>query len=100
MEIKFTNEEMALLNNGLQYSIENPIEKYRDALIMETEQAIRKLDIKMQAPFRTLAAKKIKQINTSINQHNTSTKRLSHTLKAIISKLKNENTTIVKADKG
>jgi hypothetical protein len=38
---------MILLNNGLQYSIENPIEKYRDSLIMETEQAIRKLDVKM-----------------------------------------------------
>jgi hypothetical protein len=29
-EIKFTNEEMILLNNVLQYSIENPIENYRD----------------------------------------------------------------------
>jgi hypothetical protein len=67
---------------------------------METEQAIRKLDRKMQAPFRILAAKKLKQINTSSNQHNTSTKRLSHTLNAITTKLKNENATIVKAEKG
>jgi septal ring factor EnvC (AmiA/AmiB activator) len=47
-----------------------------------------------------MAAKKLKQLNTSRNQHNTSTKRLSHALKTITSKLKNENATIVKADKG
>jgi hypothetical protein len=50
---------MALLNNGLQYSIENPIENYWDDLIMETEQAIRKLGVKMQAPFRIMATKTV-----------------------------------------
>jgi hypothetical protein len=54
-EIKFANEEIALLNNGLQYSIENQIKNYCDDLIMETEQAIRKLGVKMQAPFRIMA---------------------------------------------
>jgi uncharacterized membrane-anchored protein YjiN (DUF445 family) len=53
-----------------------------------------------EASFRILETKKLKQINTSSNQHNTSTKQLSHTLKAITSKLKNENATIMKADKG
>jgi len=27
-KIKFTHEEMSLLNNGLQHSIEKPLEKY------------------------------------------------------------------------
>jgi hypothetical protein len=35
--IKFTQEEMNLLNNGLQYSIETPLEKYKTDLIIETE---------------------------------------------------------------
>ena len=56
--IRFSQEELALLNNGLQYSIEKHLKKYWTDLIMETEQAIRMLDIKMQAPFRILATKK------------------------------------------
>jgi hypothetical protein len=42
---------------------------------METEKAIRKLEVKMQAPLRILATKKLKQISASSSQHNTSTKR-------------------------
>jgi hypothetical protein len=63
-DIKFTNEEMELINNSLQYRIEKPIEKYWNYLIMETEQAIGKLDVKI------LATKKLKQINVSSSQHN------------------------------
>ena len=60
--IRFSQEELALLNNGLHYSIEKPLKKkYWTDLIMEKEQAIRMLDIKMQAPFRFLATKKLKQ---------------------------------------
>jgi hypothetical protein len=33
-ETKFTNEEMAVLYNGLQYSIEKSIENYWSDLIM------------------------------------------------------------------
>jgi hypothetical protein len=53
--MKLAHEEISLLNKGLQYSIEKPIGKYWTNLIMETELAIRKLDIKMQAPYRILA---------------------------------------------
>ena len=55
--IRFLQEKLALLNNGLQCSIEKPLKKYWTDLIMETEQAIRILDGKMQAPFRILANK-------------------------------------------
>jgi len=58
--IRFSEEELVLLNNGLQYSIEKPLRKYWTDLIMETEEAIRMLDIKMQAPFRILETKKLK----------------------------------------
>ena len=63
-----TQEEMNLLNNGLQYSIETPLKKYKTDLIIETEQAIRLLDNKLQAHFRILAAKKMKQIIASDSQ--------------------------------
>ena len=52
-KIKFNHEEMSLLNKGLQHSIENPLEKYWTDLIMETEQAIRMLEPKLQSPYRS-----------------------------------------------
>ena len=41
--IKFTQDELGLLNNGLKYSIETPLKKYKTELIIETEQTIRLL---------------------------------------------------------
>jgi hypothetical protein len=38
-KINFTQEETALLNKGLQHSIENPIDRYWTDLLIETEQA-------------------------------------------------------------
>jgi hypothetical protein len=35
--IKFTKEEITLLNHGLQHSIEKPLKTYWTNLIMETE---------------------------------------------------------------
>jgi hypothetical protein len=91
---------MMFLNNGLQYSIEKPPDKYWTELIMETEQAIRKLDIKMQALFRILATKKIRQISASSSHYNMAAKRQTHILETINSKLVKENAIVVKADKG
>jgi len=56
-KIKFNHEEMSLLNKGLQHNIEKPLEKYWTGLIMETEQAIRMLEPKMQSAYRILATK-------------------------------------------
>jgi len=97
---KILAEELAILNNGLQYSIEKPLEKYWTNLIMETEQAIRMLDIKMQAPFRILATRKLKQISASNNHHNVMAKRQTYILKNINSKLETENAMVAKDDKG
>ena len=97
---KFSQEKTALLKIGLQYSIEKPLEKYWTDLIMETEQVIRMLDIKMQAPFRILAAKKLNQIRTSGNHQNITAKRQIYILKNINSKLVKQNAMVVKADKG
>jgi len=67
---------------------------------METEQAIRMLDGKMQAPFRILATKKLKQISASDNQHNVMAKRQTYVLKNIKRKLEKENAMVAKADNG
>jgi hypothetical protein len=88
------------LNNGLQYSIEKPLDKYWTELIMETEQAIRKLDVKMQALFRILATKNLRHISASSCHYNMAAKRQTHILKTINSKHVKENAIVVKADKG
>jgi 23S rRNA maturation mini-RNase III len=67
---------------------------------METEVAIRKLNIKMQAPYRILAGSKLNQIQASYNHYNIEAKRQSYILKNLNNKLKKEDEMIVKADKG
>ena len=99
-QIKFTKEEISLLNQGLQHSIENPMDKYWTDLTTETEQAIRNLDTKMQDPYRIMAAKKLKQIRTAENRRNIIAKRQTFLLKNINEKLEKENAMITKADKG
>ena len=49
--IKFMTEEMKILNNGPQYSIEKLILSYLPTLVIETERAIRLLDVKIQDPY-------------------------------------------------
>ena len=53
--IKFTTEEMKILNYGPHYSIEKPTLSYLPTLVTETERAIRLLDVKLQDPYRFLA---------------------------------------------
>jgi hypothetical protein len=81
--IRFSQEEIALLNNGLQHSIEKPLKKYWTNLIMATEQSIRKLDSKMQAPYRILASKKLRQLRASDHHNNLMAKRKTYILKNI-----------------
>ena len=84
--LRFSQEEIALLNNGLQHSIEKPLKKYWTNLFMETEQAIRKLDSKMQAPYRILATKKLRQLSASNHHNNIMAKRQTYILKNINNK--------------
>ena len=81
-------------------ALRNLWKNYWTDLIMETEQAIRMLDGKMQAPFRILATKKLKQISASDNQHNVMAKRQTYVLKNIKRKLEKENAMVAKADNG
>ena len=98
--IRFSQEEISLLNNVRQHSIEKPLKKYWTNLIMETKQAIRKLDSKMQAPHRILATKKLRQLRASDHHNNVMAKRQTYILKNINNKLEKENAMVAKADKG
>ena len=60
------------------YSIEKPILSYLPTLVTETERAIRLLDVKIQDPYRFLAAKKLKQIINRNNISNIQHKRFSY----------------------
>jgi 2'-5' RNA ligase len=56
--IKFTNEELEILNYGLQHSVEKHLGSYLTNLITETETAIKLLDPKIQNTYRHMASKK------------------------------------------
>ena len=100
--INFSNEERALLDKGLQHSIAKPIRKWWNDTVMETEQAIRKLDPQIQEPYRIIAAQKLQQIkqrNNTKSRTKTEEKEYS-TIKSIHKKLNQHNAMITKADKG
>jgi hypothetical protein len=67
---------------------------------METERAIKLLDVKLQNPFRILATIKLKQILHSGNQDNTTHKRHAYVIRNINDKLSMENAMLVRTDKG
>jgi hypothetical protein len=62
--IKFTKEEQELLDNGLQYNIQQTSKTNWTNLVTETEQAIRLLEAGSQDAYRKLAAKKTQTIKT------------------------------------
>ena len=97
--IRFTAEEQALLDLGLQYNMQKPTASTWTNLALETERAIRLLDIKFQQSYRTIAAKKLRQI-LNTNHHNTTHKRQLHVLKQIKLKITEGNALIARADKG
>jgi hypothetical protein len=99
-KIEFNREEMTLLNKGLQYSIIQPRKKLWTNLIIETEQAIKLLDVKLQQTFRILATKKLKQILDTDNHRNALQKRQAYTINNINDKLVKCNAVLTKANKG
>jgi tRNA U34 5-carboxymethylaminomethyl modifying GTPase MnmE/TrmE len=96
--VAFTGEQIKTLEMGPQYAVERNPKSYINELIVDTENAIRNLQSNMQNTFRHLAAKKVKQIKES-NRHNTIHKRLQYNINRINNTLKENNLTIVKADK-
>jgi len=72
---------MAFLDHWLQSNIEKPLKTYWINLIIETGQAIKLLDIKIQNPFRIVAAKKLKQIFNSNSHSNVTQERQAYIVK-------------------
>jgi len=77
------------LNWGFDYAIEKNPKHFINALIVNTKNAIRYPDVKIQNTFRYLAGRKIKQI-TEISTQNILHKRHEYSLKQI------ENFTLTK----
>ena len=46
----------------MQYSIENPIGIYWNEIIIDTEQAIKKLEPRLQEAYRIIAAQKLNKM--------------------------------------
>ena len=69
--IKFTKEELALLDHGMQYSMQKPLKSYWTNLIMETVKAIKLMDGRIQNAFRIMATKKLRQMYISNDNVNT-----------------------------
>jgi hypothetical protein len=67
-KIKFTNDEQALLDLGLQYNIQPPLKKRWTNIVLETEKAIILLEAREQKAFCILATKKLKY-TTSTTTH-------------------------------
>jgi hypothetical protein len=86
------------LTLGRNYAFTKDPKDYINELIIDTENAIRKLDPKIQNTFRYLASTKIKQIMTA-NTHHTLHKRYQYNLNQIKIILRKNNLKIAKADK-
>jgi hypothetical protein len=96
--IHFTKEQIQTLSLGPNFAIEMQPKRYINALIVDTENAIRQLEPKMQNVYRHLAAKQIQHI-VATNRHNIFHKRQQYNLIQIKKILKNNNLITVKADK-
>jgi hypothetical protein len=91
---------MALLDLGMQYSLQKPLKSYWTNLVLETEQAIKLLDGRVQNTYRILAAKKLRQIYNSNDNRNITHKRQLYILRNINQKITVENAVITQAHKG
>ena len=78
--------------------MEQEPKKYINELIIDTENAIRHLESKIQNTYRYLATKRIKQIK-EINKYNPVHKRQQYIIHNLKKTLENNNIKIAKADK-
>jgi len=102
--IKFSDEEMTLLNKGLNYNLSHKRKHWLSNLALEAENAIMLLPIQEQDYLRCQVAhnlqilyKQQKEQHTKPNLRNTNENRI---INQIRKKLNNEKAMITKADKG
>jgi hypothetical protein len=94
----FTKEHIHTSALGHNYALAKDPKDYINELIIDTENAIRQLDPKIQNTFIYMASTKIKQIMTT-NTHYTLHKIYQYNLNQIKSILRKNNLTAAKADK-
>ena len=58
----------------MQYNLQQTGKNNWTNLIVETEQAVRQLEVKMQDAYRILTAKKFKQLQLTLHNRNTTQK--------------------------
>jgi hypothetical protein len=94
----FNKEQLNILAPGPNYTIKKKPQTYINNLIVETENAIRKLDAKLQNPYKIIAATKTKQIiQTETMQHKQ--RKIQSTINEIREILHKDNLLVTKADK-
>jgi len=86
----FTKEHTHIMTLGPNYALAKDPKDYINELIIDTENAIRQLDPKLQNTFRCMTSAKIKQIMTT-NTHHTLHKRYQYNFNQIKSILKKNN---------
>jgi hypothetical protein len=96
--VTFTKEHVNTLSLGPNYAIEKNPKHYINDLIIDTENAVRQMDPKLQGTFRFLAATKTKQI-LDAGKHHRLHKRYQHNINQIKDILKENNLTVTKTDK-
>jgi len=95
---KITQEQSQILSLGPSYAVEQTPKKYINEPIIETENAIRQLEPKMQNTYRHLATKQIKQIKETNNQ-NILHKRQQHITNNLKEFMQSEDIRKAEADK-
>jgi len=80
--IKLTKEQVKTLSLGPNYEVEQESKHYINKLIIDTENAIRCLEPKIQNTFRYLASKQMKHI-LKTNRHNVLHKRYQYNIKEV-----------------
>ena len=96
--IQLTQEQKEILSLGPKCAIEQEPKRYINDLIIDTENAIRTLDPKIQNTYRHLATKQIKWTSNN-NRGNMLNKRYQYCLNNLKKTLQNNNATVVKAEK-
>jgi hypothetical protein len=79
---KFTKEQISTLALGPNYALEKDLKHYINELIIDTENAIRQLDPKVQNTFQYMVTTKVKQIMAT-SMHYTLHRRHQYNLNQI-----------------
>jgi flagellar biosynthesis component FlhA len=102
--IKYTNDELNLLNKGLIYNLGYKNKNWIQTLALETETAIAQLPIIEQESIRVRAAYSIKKLSkqqtTCKHQNSNQAKKENYIINQIRKKLSSNLARISKADKG